>query len=294
MEDPIHIPDERHATRCICCLGEKLRSFPAVLAPFVAKRIFNHEPVEITEAWGLRDIQKGMAYSMCNTLECSDCGVLFLDYRFSDPELKRLYEDYRGEEYNRLRTRFEPGYSVTASHYTGRAKYVECVERVLSAYVPDRPNVLDWGGDSGINSPFRYTAGRLHVYDISGVAVCEEASAVSLSECALHEYDLITCSQVLEHVSHPTALLLQVVKFMHRQTILYLEVPFEEIFRNQGKSFPRGEGKRHWHEHINFFSPESMEALARSCGLKVLEARPLAVSLGWKESMIQMLVCKLA
>jgi hypothetical protein len=39
----------------------KLLHSPAILMPFLAKRIFNHEPVEITEKWGLRDIPRGIA-----------------------------------------------------------------------------------------------------------------------------------------------------------------------------------------------------------------------------------------
>ena len=284
---------ERHARHCICCLRERLLCTPAILMPFLAKRIFNHEPVEITDAWGLRDIPTGMAYSLCNTLECEDCGVLFLDYRFSDDELALLYKDYRGDAYNALRTRFEPSYGSTALHYTGRAQYLKDVEAVLSPYLPARPKVLDWGGDSGINTPFRFMADLLHVYDISGVAVCEEATAVSLQECCRHTYDLVTCSQVLEHVSYPVDLLRQITKSLRPQTILYLEVPFEAIFQTHSDARPLGERKRHWHEHVNFFSPKSLTALANSCGLEVLAANTLPVSLGWRDAAVQMLICRI-
>lgn len=283
---------ERHARHCICCLGERLRRSPAVLMPFLAKRIFNQEPVEITEAWGLRDLRPGMAYSLCNTLECEDCGVLFMDYRFSDYELSLLYKDYRGAEYNTLRTRFEPGYRVTASQYQGRAAYLDDVEHILSPYLPARPDVLDWGGDSGINSPFRFHANLLHVYDISSVDVCAEATKVSLEACRQHRYDLVSCSQVLEHVPHPFELLKEIVSHLRPETILYLEVPLEEIFRTSQDASPRGERKRHWHEHINFFSPSSLVALARTCGLEILASQPLPVALGWRNSEIQMMICR--
>ncbi len=282
----------RHARRCVCCLGERLKRSPAILMPFLAKRIFNQDPVEITEAWGLHDIRPGMAYSLCNTLECEDCGVLFMDYRFSDYELSLLYKDYRMAEYNALRIRFEPGYKVTASHYQGRAAYLEDVERLLTPFLPAKPNVLDWGGDSGINSPFRFSANLLHVYDISSVDVCTEATKISLSECHQHHYDLVCCSQVLEHVSHPFELLTKIVSHLHPKTVLYLEVPLEEIFRSNKDGSPRGERKRHWHEHINFFSPSSLIALARVCGLDVLVSHTLPVVLGWRNSAVQMLICK--
>jgi hypothetical protein len=286
--------DDRHAHSCICCLSSNLRRTPAVLMPFLAKRIFNHDPVEITADWGLRDLRQGMAYSLCNTIECADCGAIFLDYRFSDKELSRLYKGYRGTEYNALRTEFEPAYAATASHYHCRAAYLEAVESALSRYLPSQPRVLDWGGDSGINSPFRFLAGKLHVYDISGVEVCAEVTKVSREECLANAYDLIVCSQVLEHVSYPVRVLQEITSLLRPETILYLEVPLEEVFRTTGECTARGSAKRHWHEHINFFSPTSLEALAQTCGLQILDYESMHISLGWRESAVQMLICKTA
>ena len=283
----------RHARHCICCQSERLLHSPAILAPFIAKRIFNHEPVEITGDWGLRDVKKGMAYSLCNSLACENCGAIFLDYRFSNDELARLYRDYRGEEYTAMRSRFEPTYAAISFQYQERANYISKVEDVLKSYLPDAPDVLDWGGDSGVNSPFRYLAKQLYVYDISGVTVCKEAIKLSQADCAIHRYDLVTCVQVLEHVSYPAEVLREIVAILRPETILYLEVPLEEIFRVQADPLTRLQKKRHWHEHINFFSPDSLKHLARRCGLKVLAANEFPIQLGWKDSAIQMVICKL-
>src|SRR6516164_9174099 len=68
---------ERIASRCICCNSRDLQKSPAILMPFVAKRVFDWEPVEITDEWGLRDIQRGMAYPLCNSMRCGTCGVVF-------------------------------------------------------------------------------------------------------------------------------------------------------------------------------------------------------------------------
>jgi hypothetical protein len=64
--------------------------------PFVAHRVFGWEPVEITEDWGLKTINNGMAYSVRNSLLCDNCGHLFLDIRFNESEMNSLYEGYRG------------------------------------------------------------------------------------------------------------------------------------------------------------------------------------------------------
>src|SRR5437016_2710182 len=90
--------NERIASRCICCDGDQLAKSPAILMPFIAKRVFGWEPVEIMDDWGLRDIKSGMAYPLCNSVQCASCGVLFLDIRFSDSEMATLYSGYRGEQ----------------------------------------------------------------------------------------------------------------------------------------------------------------------------------------------------
>ena len=102
----------RIATHCVCCQGTNLNRSPAILMPFVASRVFGWEPVEITAEWGLRDIRQGFAYPLCNSVQCADCGVLFLDIRFDDAEMSALYADYRGDAYTALRERFEPGYTI--------------------------------------------------------------------------------------------------------------------------------------------------------------------------------------
>lgn len=283
----------RHARRCICCGNQNLERSSAVLMPFLAKRVFDHEPVEIAAEWGLRDLRSGMAYSLCSTLECLDCGVIFLDYRFSDTELSRLYKDYRGTEYNALRVRFEPGYAATATTYQGRAAYLDAVESILAPYLPARPAVLDWGGDTGVNTLFRFSASMLHVYDISGVEPCAEATRVSLEVCHATAYDLVTCSQVLEHVSYPIEMLAAIRAVLRPHSLLYLEVPLEDIFRQATSGYARGTQKRHWHEHVNFFSPFSLQAMAHACDLQVVASQTLPISLGWRESEVQMMICKL-
>lgn len=259
--------------------------------PFVANRVFGHEPIEIAEEWGLRDIRHGMAYSLCSTVECLACGVLFLDYRFSQRELALLYRDYRGPDYTDTRLKFEPGYAAVANHYGGRAAYISEVEKWLADLLPAKPRVLDWGGDSGVNAPFRFACSTLHVYDISGVEPCPEALGVSLADCAREYYDLISCIQVLEHVPYPLQVLEQATKLMGHSTILYIEVPLEELFTKELVNGERGRLKRHWHEHINFFSPSSLTAMAASLGISVIGSRTMPVDLGWKQAWIQMFAC---
>lgn len=272
------------AARCICCGGEELLSSPAVLMPFVAKRVFGWEPVEITSQWGMRDLQPGRAYSVCNTLRCSRCGVLFLDMRFNDREMASLYRNYRDEEYRRTRERFEPGYSARNELLVAGSTYIPAVEQFLASFVTPPLRMLDWGGDTGLNTPF---VGRLslhHIYDISGKATVEGAVRVDETTIAATGYDLIVCSNVLEHVPDPKAAVDAMVASMSSETILYIEVPHEDLIRLASSWSGLETTKRHWHEHINFFTPESMEILLGRCGVGVLGKTTLDVNAGGKNA----------
>lgn len=286
--------NDRIAQQCICCAGTELDRSSAVLMPFVAKRVFGHEPVQITEQWGLRDLQQGMAYTLCTSLQCQHCGVLFLDYRFSDQEMMRLYHGYRDERYTLERQKYEPGYGAASQHYEGRAAYLADVELWLESRVPRNPAVLDWGGDSGINTPLLGRSQFTHVYDISSVATVPGAQAVDLATIHKHHYDLITCSQVLEHVSYPHEILQQIAGSMSEQTLLYLEVPREALMRENPDSKKLAGLKRHWHEHINFFTEQSLCELVGRAGLQVQEIMQLEVDLGWRSSSVLGLLAKRA
>jgi hypothetical protein len=269
------------ARRCICCAGTRLSRSPAVLMPFVALRVFGHEPVEITPDWGLRDLRQGMAYTLCGSLQCQDCAALFLDYRFTDEQMAALYHNYRDDQYNAQRIRFEPGYVNVVPHYHERAHYLSEVEAWLAAYLPTAPAVLDWGGDTGINSLFRSGNRMLHIHDISGVELVPGAQAVNTEQLGQHRYDLVTCSQVLEHVSFPEDLVAQMLPALGPQTLLYLEVPHEALMREHPGSLELAPLKRHWHEHVNFFTEASMRRLLERMGLEVVDVLRLPVDVGW-------------
>lgn len=283
------------ATSCICCGKRRLHGSAAVLMPFVAYRVFGHEPVEITPEWGMRDLKTGWSYTLCRSLECLDCGALFLDYRFTDEQMAALYAGYRDERYVRDRVRFEPGFASTiAASYGRRHAHISNVEEWLSRYVPEKPVVLDFGGDDGKNSPFLGKASRLQVHDISGVALVEGAERAEPSQFGTTHHDLIVCAQTLEHVAYPLDLLRQILPAMDSDTLLYVEVPFEDVMR---LDLPAGEAatrKRHWHEHINFFSQKSMRILLQSTGLEPVAEFSMPLDIGYGQRFIQGYLARLA
>lgn len=282
----------RIAVKCICCESFNLLRSPAILMPFLTKRIFGYEPIMITPEWGLRDIQQGMAYQICNSLQCQDCGVLFSDIRFSNEEMSRLYSGYRDKDYSDTRERFEPGYMRVAESYCIPGSYVEKVESFLKPYLPVDFTILDWGGDTGINTPLRLDAQSTDIYDISEKEVIDGVRKVSLAEALTKQYDLIVCSQVLEHVSYPLNILEQISPLMHQKTFLYVEVPFEGLMRECGLRFDAYKLKHHWHEHINFFTADAILKMLLKFKLDVIEIKEIPISLQWRDSYIISVLCK--
>lgn len=280
------------AQHCICCLGPRLDKSAAVLMPFVAKRVFDHEPVQITADWGLRDLQPGMAYTLCNSVQCQDCGALFLDFRFTEAQMNALYRGYRDDFYTRQRDRYEPGYAAVAAYYQGRAAYLEAVERWLEPQLCATPAVLDWGGDSGINTPFLGRSRLTHVVDISHVPTVDGAEAITPEQVRHTHYDLVACSQVLEHVPDPRALLQTMLTALSPGSLLYLEVPHEALVREHPGSLELAPLKRHWHEHINFFTEQALRTLVEAMGLQVLATTSIDVNLGWRTGSILALTAR--
>lgn len=284
--------NSRVASHCICCHSANLNRSPAILMPFVASRVFGWEPVEITPEWGLRDIRPGHAYSVCNSVQCADCGVLFLDIRFNDAEMSALYRGYRNEAYTALRDRFEPGYRERNQIYVDGSFYIPQIEAFLEPHVTPAPRVLDWGGDTGLNTPFRTRSALLHVYDISDKDVVEGAVRVDKSIVAGTDYDLIVFSNVLEHVPFPIDTLAEIATEMGPQTLLYIEIPHEDLMRLSPGSTELHRQRKHWHEHINFFSEASLEPLLNASGLTPVEIRKLEVTAGGRQAHTFSIVCK--
>ena len=258
------------ARRCIYCDSDGLERSPAIIMPFVAHRAFGYAPVEITRDWGLRDVPSGQCQSRCNTLHCPDCGGLFMDLRLGEPEMAALYEDYRGQAYTALREHYEPGYQLRNNELL-HLSHTAMVEGFLAGTLPERPRILDWGGDDGRNTPFRQSASCCDIVDISGKATLPGTFAVTPAEVLVKDYDLVVLSHVLEHLSAPFSLLVTVLPLVRRGARLYIEVPYE---KTDDRTCPRWcpsawQTKRHWHEHVNFFSKAALKALVNRAGLLV-------------------------
>lgn len=269
---------------CLCCGSRDLLDNPAIWMPFIADRAMGLPPMEITDAMQLRTIKKGTAYALCKSLFCKGCGHLFVNYRFDDDEMRRLYKDYRGKEYCSLRAQYEPGYASQNAALSHGMPYRPSVEAFLYSLLPPcKLNILDWGGDTGRNTPFVDKASIVHIYEPSGIKP-EFHNAVNVSNAGdfLPHYELVVLSNVLEHMPWPEHTVKAVVDYMSTTSVLFVEVPFEAIQCEAAADGPRRRSllKLHWHEHINFFSKESLAKLLDTCNLQVLSWQALEIDRG--------------
>lgn len=251
-------------------MGSDLRSSPAIMMPFVAHRALGYEPLDINESWDLRTIKSGTAYQLCKSLQCCSCHHLFLDIRFTNEEMAALYDDYRGPAYTALRDHYEPGYRKISDAFKHPIHHMHLVENFIAPYLNPHFNILDWGGDTGINTPFKNKAETIHIYDISNKTPEFGFKSIPRSALTGTIYDLIVCSHVLEHIPYPADIVKEIMSIMTGKTLLYIEVPSEMIMQDKSTRPTAHFRKRYWHEHINFFSDQSLHALLESCGLKML------------------------
>lgn len=210
---------------CLACGGYNVRFSDKGLAPFVAYRALGVDT----------PLNAGKS-------ACADCGFASSVLRPSDEQMARLYDGYRGEEYNKQRISYEPSYAAIAHTLNGRREYMPEVETFIEQFVTPK-NVLDYGGNDGGNAPF---VGRCNIdnYEI-GMAL------------PAGDYDLVAIMHVLEHVSSPEQILKQVADTY--PAMIYVEVPL-----SQGII---------WHEHINEFTARSLSKLVMRCGYNILAVR---------------------
>jgi SAM-dependent methyltransferase len=229
-----------------------------------------------------------------------DCNLLFLDMRFDDQELDRLYYNYRDENYANLRNKYEPGYKRINKVINSPYNYIKKVENFLSTFFTSSINILDFGGDDGKNTPFKDTKNIIHIYDISKKPTVKNLKKVNKSNM-LKKYDLVILSNVIEHVSYPQLIINEIKKLLNKSSIFYIELPLEKIMKKnwefEGGRLKKNKlliclkNKKHWHEHINFYSKKSLVKLLNFCGLKIIKMNILPIEIHRSAEVVQ-IACK--
>jgi Methyltransferase domain len=275
--------------RCPCCSSTEFLQWPAIVSPFIARYACGASP------------------GPANLCECQACTFRFFDTRLSSEEVAKLYGGYRGDEYFKARHNSELWYSRKVNDSIGGdpAEIISRkrgLERRLGAKAQTFVTVLDYGGDRGQFIPNSLGRERF-VFEISDVEPVEGVTRLSSVEG--RQFDFVMVAHVLEHCSEPGEFLRSLKPLGHKDTIFYIEVPYE---RPSLKSAGTGEKQRRYlnallrmepllqlvdlysticrikldkipplglqkcSEHLNFFNQSSLKALLKSEGFESLES----------------------
>ncbi|MBU6512292.1 MAG: methyltransferase domain-containing protein [Betaproteobacteria bacterium] len=263
---------------CVVCGSRNLSKRFGQFAPFVAHRIADY-PMGTINIGG----QTLHPPLFTNSMRCADCGFVFSQIRFEDDELQRLYQDYRGPEYTRVRNFFEPGYDKLNERIGSSPLEVRNRAAALMGFLQglvdprSRTSVLDYGGDMGQHIPQDFAHCRRFVFDISRVATVDGVSIVN-DVNGLGVMDFVICSNVLEHVPFPARVIDDIKKVCGPDTVLFVDVPLE---MNPAQDPPDQEIPAFFHEHVNYFTPRSINALLRYHGFSTLKTELFTIDMGW-------------
>ena len=234
--------------KCIICGYKHLEKKCAEFVPFLKDRMFHFNDNIHTEL-----------------ISCPNCNVTYSSYRPTDEEMSNLYTGYRDSEYQKCRQKYEPEYTAEFNYNLGfneNSKFIRhyIMEDCIKPYIkPDKIQyVLDYSGDSGQYIPPILASANRFVYDISNVQTEENIKSIKdFIELKDYNWDLIMCCHVLEHVSSPMNILNQIKSLSKTNGYIYIEVPYEDYYKNNYASVPV-------HEHINFFSKETFNKIFSS------------------------------
>lgn len=85
-------------------------------------------------------------------------------------------------------------------------------------------------------------------------------------------YDLICFNKVLEHVKNPIENIKESLKYMSKESILYIEMPEGDRIVQNNQISSRAEFAV---EHYTIYNEDSMKKIAELCELKVLSLETL-------------------
>ena len=275
---------------CIICKSSDLEYRDTVISDFVMARI---DP---------RFVNGNVPNTPTRLCFCKNCTFAFYEYRISDEESERLYNNYRDGDYQQLREKYECWYTEQVNDALNndlkqlRRQKARINHMIKNNIRTEIRSALDYGGNegktffSGVGTEERY------VYDISGIDVIDGITKISdFDELRRHNYDFIMTNMLFEHLADPVEVLRKLYELGSNDTYYYIEVPSENPFI-KGNKFgilknlhlladpvynnlrlakyyfvQKNQPPMPMKEHINFFTQKSMRFLAKNCGFYIVD-----------------------
>jgi hypothetical protein len=277
---------------CLCC--QKLASEQewGLVSLFLAERAFQEKPTKT------------------RVFRCGQCGFAWSERGLTSEQANRLYEGYREEAYFEQRHRHEPWYGREKNKSIGseptmvarRLAMEGTLKRALMSHGARAEGIaVDFGGDKG-QMLKDFPDAQKWVYEYSGVEPEAWAKVLTHTGDLKGQCDIALCCQVLEHVEAPAATAFEVAELVKSGGWVYLEVPDERWVQSMAHANWRAPwldwvllrpslhkaldfistasriavgwippfGFWSMREHINFFTPSSLRAIADKAGIEVV------------------------
>ena len=231
---------------------------------------------------------------------CKVCNTGFFAKRYTDEEMTQIYKDYRGTNYVKLRSKWEPWYTNTYNSNHDSGEWVDSRKKSLTEFLMSHEIsvcdvMIDVGGDRGQYIP-DFAVAKI-VIDLSEKRLNPNVQRVNSIENAPHA-NLVIYAHVLEHVVDP---IYELEKLFKKTNQVYVEVPFgipeinkyrmsiRRFFLQQITSL----NPRLWarstrpatgrsvsstkmltqSEHLTFFSEKSFKKIAEALGVSLIIER---------------------
>lgn len=275
--------------KCIICGSDKIRTIQTRISDFLVAKIFGED-----------EVKNSYVINLCH---CEECTFSFYDRRLTDEESNRLYDGYRGREYQKIREKYDCWYTEKINDAINNDSMAlreqqRVIEKIVKKNVPINIRIaLDYGGNQGDTFTDILGTKEKYVYDISDIPVRGGVKKIgSYQELFGYHFDFIMCNMTLEHVSYPKDFVKLLYDIGASDTYYYIEVPSENPFEKNKFSVMKNIGLffntkynagrliKHWFylkkqpympmsEHVNFFTPTAMRTLMTENGFDVIDVQ---------------------
>lgn len=207
-------------------------------------------------------------------VSCKECGFVYVNPRLSEEDTALIYKESRWFEGKRCDD------SIGKDYFTGETAYIERAKTDLDGiknYI-QRGSILDIGCGIG----HFLSVAKADGWNVRGVEVSPFAGSVCKKkgldvfignfndvEYETDMFDVITASDVLEHIVDPNSFVEKVFRILKKNGIFVVSVPNVACLAARTK-------KSNWSqfivpEHLNYFSSRTMELFLIKHNLKVLD-----------------------
>ena len=223
---------------------------------------------------GTRDRRLFVSHKSMELFECAACGLIYLDPMPSADEIGVLYAD----AYNGTTTGY---FAKVASKMRRSRKRIARLRRAVRPTATPLPRFLDIGASGG----FMAEAARENGWDVTGVeldpasvayartnypaATFVHGTAESYAAETPMPFDLIYCSEVIEHVADVNAFVAALASLLRPAAYLYLTTPDighwrrpRNLVRWDGFSPPA---------HCLYFKPANLTRLLERHGFRIVK-----------------------